>query len=194
MIFLIFEIPCFWRSIRPVQIVTSYSSFSICYLNFPDSMIDLCNRARELNLSAHTSTPFRFPLKPLDSSARSHFPYHYNDPFLPDYVAPPQPIALETVAKPSRIGHKHSIYRVGGDKRDDENGEERRISSFRMALVEALTPIFGAEKVSALYCTGVSLRNCIISRKTHHFQASGLVENNPELSEINELIEIGLEW
>uniref|UniRef100_A0A1I7SZK7 Ovule protein n=1 Tax=Caenorhabditis tropicalis TaxID=1561998 RepID=A0A1I7SZK7_9PELO len=113
-------------------------------------MIDLCNRARELNFSANSCLRNIYSSqKHTTSSSRVyHSPYHYNDPFLPDYVAPPPPIALEAHAKPTKIGHKHSIYRVGEEKKQESNEEEPKISLFRTALIEALTPMFGSEKAS----------------------------------------------
>uniref|UniRef100_A0A8R1DHI4 RNase NYN domain-containing protein n=1 Tax=Caenorhabditis japonica TaxID=281687 RepID=A0A8R1DHI4_CAEJA len=135
-----------------------------------NSMIDLCNRARELNLSSLANLNLRNNIctqKPSSSRVYSN-PYHFNDPYLPEYVAPPQPMALESVVKPTRIGHKNSIYRVGGEKRVEEAGDEERMVPFRMALIDALEPMFGAEK------------------------ANSLVRDNPEISEINDLIELGI--
>ncbi|EGT36129.1 hypothetical protein CAEBREN_07106 [Caenorhabditis brenneri] len=137
-----------------------------------NSMIDLCNRARELTISSSANSHLRNIYNNQKQSASCsriyHSPYHYNDPFLPEYVAPPQPIALESAAKPTKIGHKHSIYQVGEDKKDEIEEEERKISPFRNALIDALQPMFGLEKATAL------------------------VHDNPELNEINELLEIGI--
>ncbi|PIC33208.1 hypothetical protein B9Z55_013270 [Caenorhabditis nigoni] len=135
-----------------------------------NSMIDLCNRARELNISSNTSHRNNIQKHSTSMTRVYQSPYHYNDPFLPEYVAPPPPIALENVVKSTKIGHKHSIYRVGDGKKIDGalSGAERRITAFRSALIDALQPMFGLEK------------------------ATDLVNNNPEISEINDLIELGI--
>ncbi|EFP07277.1 hypothetical protein CRE_13542 [Caenorhabditis remanei] len=136
-------------------------------------MIDLCNRARELNISSYANSNLRniFNSQRQSNSSNRLYQsaYHYNDPFLPDYVAPPPPIALETAAKPMKIGHRHSIYRVGENaNREVQSGKERKITAFRSALIDALQPMFGLEK------------------------ATSLVNDNPETDEINDLIEIGI--
>ncbi|CCD70690.1 RNase NYN domain-containing protein [Caenorhabditis elegans] len=136
-----------------------------------DSMIDLCNRARELNTSTNPNYRNIFNNQKQSTSMGRVYqsPYHFNDPFLPDYVAPPPPIALESVAKPTRIGHRHSIYRVGEDKSTElENGDNRRKAVYRGALIDALQPMFGLEKATAL------------------------VNGNPDQNEINDLIELGI--
>ncbi|CAI2351907.1 unnamed protein product [Caenorhabditis sp. 36 PRJEB53466] len=137
-----------------------------------NAMIDLCSRAREINIVSAASRDLRkAPMlrRQSPSAHRVHSsPYHFNDPFLPEYVAPPPPNALETVKRPSRIGHKHSIYRVGGEKIAAIKEEGEMPAYRRNALINALEPMFGLEK------------------------ATTLVTNNPEMTDINELVEIGI--
>lgn len=150
-------------------------------------MIDLCNRARELNTSTNPNYRNIFNNQKQSTSMGRVYqsPYHFNDPFLPDYVAPPPPIALESVAKPTRIGHRHSIYRVGEDKSTElENGDNRRKAVYRGALIDALQPMFGLEKVH--FHSTVKILNIF------NFQATALVNGNPDQNEINDLIELGI--
>ncbi|CAB3406599.1 unnamed protein product [Caenorhabditis bovis] len=127
-----------------------------------ESLMDLYMKAREMNMRAAKNNDRNQKFH--SSLSQQCYQYSANDPFLPEYVVPAASKPRNS-RKITRIGNKNSIYRVGGPK--NAESEHDIIDTLRAPYVEALTPIFGAEK------------------------ALKLVSDNPQCNDINEFVELG---